>query len=35
MKPDSYTLMKAGLSEGEIDAISRCGNEEEQIRLLR
>ena len=35
MKPDSYTLIKAGLSEGEIDAISRCGNEEEQIRLLR
>ena len=35
MKPDPYTLMKAGLNEEEIDTISQCGNEEQQIKLLR
>ena len=35
MKPDPYTLMKAGLNEEEINAISHCGNEEQQIKLLR
>ncbi len=35
MKPDIYSLAKAGLSEEEINQISKCEDNEMQIRLLR
>lgn len=35
MKPDIYSLAKAGLSREEIDKISGCKDREMQIRLLR
>ncbi|MDE7156898.1 MAG: hypothetical protein K2O02_02890 [Lachnospiraceae bacterium] len=35
MKPDVYSLAKAGLSREEIDKISGCEDREMQIRLLR
>lgn len=35
MKPDYYSLAKAGLSREEIAKISGCEDREMQIRLLR
>ncbi|MDE6435023.1 MAG: hypothetical protein K2L07_12435 [Lachnospiraceae bacterium] len=35
MKPDIYSLAKVGLSEEEINEISRCKGKEMQIRMLR
>ncbi len=35
MKPDYYSLTKAGLSQEEIAKISGCEDWEMQIRLLR
>lgn len=35
MKPDYYSLVKAGLSKEEIAKISGCEDQEMQIRLLR
>lgn len=35
MKPDIYSLAKAGLNREEIDKISGCKDREMQIRLLR
>lgn len=35
MKPDYYSLAKAGLSKEEIAKISGCEDQEMQIRLLR
>ena len=35
MKPDVYSLAKAGFSAGEIKEISDCQDKERQIRLLR
>ena len=35
MRPDPYSLAKAGLSKTEIVQISECENPETQIRMLR
>ena len=35
MKPDPYSLLKAGLSQEEITKICGCEDSETQIRLLR
>ena len=35
MRPDPYSLAKAGLSKTEIAQISECENPETQIRMLR
>lgn len=35
MKPDYYSLVKAGLSQEEIATISGCEDWEMQIRMLR
>lgn len=35
MKPDIYSLAKAGLSKEEINEISECEDKERQIRMLR
>lgn len=35
MKPDHYSLAKAGLSQQEIAKISGCDDREMQIRMLR
>ena len=35
MKPDYYSLVKAGLSQKEIARISGCEEREMQIRMLR
>lgn len=35
MKPDTYSLARAGLSKEEIDEISGCEDRERQIRMLR
>lgn len=35
MKPDYYSLVKAGLSQEEIATISGCEGWEMQIRMLR
>lgn len=35
MKPDYYSLAKAGLSQEEIAKISGCEDQEMQIRMLR
>ncbi len=35
MKPDIYSLAKAGLSKAEIDEISECEDRERQIRMIR
>lgn len=35
MKPDIYSLAKAGLSKEEIDDVSACEDRERQIQMLR
>ena len=35
MKPDNYSLTKAGLSQEEFAKISECDDLEMQIRMLR
>lgn len=35
MKPDIYSLTKAGLGKEEIDEISKCEDRERQIQMLR
>lgn len=35
MKPDIYSLAKAGLSKEEINEISGCEDRERQIQMLR
>ncbi len=35
MKPDVYSLAKAGIGKEEIDKITKCEDKERQIQMLR